>query len=49
MNEVMERIAELEELYKTSKRDGLGRAQCFFIGELAELKVILKRGAWVNA
>jgi hypothetical protein len=44
MNEVMERIAELEDLHEKAQRRGMAVAECFFYRQMIELKAIVKRG-----
>lgn len=43
MNDVVERINELEHIQKVSRRNGLVRAERWAMAELAEMKVILKQ------
>jgi hypothetical protein len=44
MNEVLERIEELEGMHKTAKRNGMAVAECFFYRQLIEFRAIAKRG-----
>lgn len=43
MNEVQERINELERLHEVSRRHGLAVPESWLFGELVEMKAILKR------
>jgi hypothetical protein len=49
LNEVKERIAELEHIKEVCDRNGYVGVGRWATAELAEMKVILKRGAQVNA
>jgi hypothetical protein len=44
MNEVLERITELEDLHAKAQRKGMAVAECFFYRQMIELKAIAKRG-----
>ncbi|UAK17591.1 hypothetical protein [Sporolactobacillus terrae] len=44
MNEVLNRITELEDLHEKAKRKGMAVAECFFYRQLVEFKAIAKRG-----
>jgi hypothetical protein len=42
MNDVLERIADLEHIEEVSKRNGIVKAERWAMAELAEMKVVLK-------
>lgn len=44
MNEVLNRIAELEHIKEVSQRYGIITAERWTMAELAEMKAIVKRG-----
>ncbi|MFT8362951.1 MAG: hypothetical protein ABF608_07180 [Sporolactobacillus sp.] len=44
MNEVLNRIAQLEDMKAIAERNGLVKAERWAMAELLEMKVILKRG-----